>query len=208
MPPRVLIVDDHEVTRMAVRALLSEHSFEVCGEGKDGKEAIEKVVELHPDIVLLDISMGTMNGLVAAEEIKRIAPATKIVFLTLNDGPGFVKVARAWAHGFVSKCDAGTKLIPALNQIAELNSDPYPAPIGNFEYPWQQIVADALRASTKERPYKMNAAQRAISERLVEISPAETVELRALREALRVLRVLLNEQRPAMQEFNQDEEIA
>lgn len=201
-------MDDHEVTRLAVQALLAQHFFEVCGEARDGREAVERVAELMPDIVLLDINMSPMNGLVAAEEIKRVAPAIKIVFLTLNDGPGFMKAGRLCAHGFVSKCDAGTKLIPTLNQIAGISQDSRPAPIENLEYPWQQLVAEAFRASAKDLPYKLNAAQRAISARLVEIEPAETVELRALKAALRALRALLNEQRPATPEFNQNEEIA
>jgi PleD family two-component response regulator len=69
-------VDDHLGARITIRELLDWHSFQVCGDAKDGKEAIEKVVELRPDIILLDINMPVMNGIKAAQEIRRISPAT------------------------------------------------------------------------------------------------------------------------------------
>ena len=117
MPARILIVDDNSVVRTTIRALLDWHSFQVCGEAKDGHEAIEKVIELRPDLVLLDINMPGLNGLKAAYEIRRISPATKIVFLTVHDTPAVVQGVRLWAHGFVSKAAAGTDLIPTLNRL-------------------------------------------------------------------------------------------
>src|ERR1700739_375202 len=83
--PRILIVDDHHAARTTLRELLDWHSFQVCGDAQNGKEAIEKVIELKPDIVLLDINMPVMSGITAATEIRRLAPSTKIVFLTIHD---------------------------------------------------------------------------------------------------------------------------
>lgn len=117
MPARILIVDDHHAARTALRELLRWHGLQVCGDAKDGKEAIEKVVELKPDIVLMDINMPGMNGITAASEIRRITPTTKIVFLTIHEGLGFVAGTRPWAHGFVPKSAAGTELIPTLNRL-------------------------------------------------------------------------------------------
>jgi YesN/AraC family two-component response regulator len=77
---RILIVDDNPVARVTLRELLDWHSFQVCGDAKDGKEAVEKVMELKPDIVLLDINMPVMSGITAATKIRRMAPSTKIVF--------------------------------------------------------------------------------------------------------------------------------
>src|ERR1700676_2634613 len=94
---RILIVDDHHAARTTLRELLDWHSFQVCGDAQNGKEAVEKVVELKPDIVLMDINMPIMNGIIAATEIRRIAPTTKIVFLTIHDGPGFKAGTRLWA---------------------------------------------------------------------------------------------------------------
>jgi len=62
-------------------------SMEVCGEAENGKQAIEKVKQLKPDLVLLDINMPVMNGVQAAYEIRRIAPSTKIIFFTIHDSP-------------------------------------------------------------------------------------------------------------------------
>lgn len=117
MPARILIADDNSVARTTIRALLDWHSFQVCGEAKDGKEAIEKVIELRPDVILLDINMPGMNGVAAAYEIRRISPATKIVFLTIHDTPAVVQGVRVWAHGFVGKSATGTELIPTLQRL-------------------------------------------------------------------------------------------
>ena len=115
-------MDDHFAARTTIRSLLDWHSFQVCGDAKDGKEAIDKVVELRPDIVLLDINMPVMDGVTAAREIRRICPATKIVFLTIHDAPGNVERTRLWAHGFVPKAAAGTELIPMLTRLAGVPS--------------------------------------------------------------------------------------
>jgi DNA-binding NarL/FixJ family response regulator len=123
LAPRILIVDDHTAARITIRELLDWHSFQVCGDAKDGKEAIEKVIELKPDIVLLDINMPGMSGISASAEIRRVAPATKIVFLTIHDSPGFRVGARPWAHGFVPKSAAGTDLIPTLQRIAGITAN-------------------------------------------------------------------------------------
>jgi CheY-like chemotaxis protein len=106
-----------------IRELLEWHSFQVCGDAKDGIEAIDKVVELKPDIVLLDVNMPGMSGVKAAQEIRRILPAAKIVFLTVNDEPSTVLVCRMWAHGFVRKSAAGTELIPTLSRLAGISGD-------------------------------------------------------------------------------------
>jgi DNA-binding NarL/FixJ family response regulator len=124
VPAKILIVDDHLAARTTIRSLLDWHSFQVCGDAKDGKEAIDKVIELKPDIVLLDINMPVMDGVTAAHEIRRISPATKIVFLTIHDAPANVERTRLWAHGFVPKAAAGTELIPTLNRLARVSGKP------------------------------------------------------------------------------------
>ena len=120
---RILIVDDHASARITLRELLGWHSFQVCGDAKNGEEAIEKVIELKPEIVLMDITMPVMNGMNAAAEIRRIAPSTKIVFLTVHDNPEFRAGMRPWAHGFVAKSDAGTELIPTLERVVGITAD-------------------------------------------------------------------------------------
>jgi DNA-binding NarL/FixJ family response regulator len=124
---RILIVDDHPAVRATIRVLLDWHSFQVCGDAKDGQEAIDKVIELKPDIVLLDIKMPVMGGLKAAYEIRRIAPRTKIVFFTVYDSPQLMSAMRVFSNDFVPKSAAGTELIPTLNRLAEVSGDKPPA---------------------------------------------------------------------------------
>jgi DNA-binding NarL/FixJ family response regulator len=120
---RILIVDDHPDARAALREILAWHAFQVCGDAQDGKEAVEKVAEMKPDIVLLDINMPVMNGIAAAMEIRRKAPTTKIVFLSVHDGPGFRAGTKPWADGFVPKSQAGKELIPTLERVAGRAAD-------------------------------------------------------------------------------------
>ena len=73
---RIFIADDHEVVRRGIRSLLEGHAgWEVCGEARDGREAVEKVAELKPDLVLLDVGMPNLNGLDAARQILNDTPA-------------------------------------------------------------------------------------------------------------------------------------
>ncbi len=94
--------------------------MEVCGEAENGKQAIEKVKELNPDLVLLDINMPVMNGVQAAYEIRQIAPSTKIAFFTIHDSPETMGAARLLVDGFVPKSAAGTMLIPEVKRLLEI----------------------------------------------------------------------------------------
>jgi DNA-binding NarL/FixJ family response regulator len=121
LPARILIVDDHAVIRTTIRSILLPHLhfFQVCEEAWNGKEAVEQVQKLRPEIVLLDVNMPVMDGVKAAEEIRRISPETKIVFLTMFDTPVIMQAARMWSDAFVSKYKAGTELIPTLNRLLQ-----------------------------------------------------------------------------------------
>ena len=118
MSARILIVDDNSVVRKTIRSFLTWHNFRVCGEAADGKEAIRKVRELKPDVVLLDINMPGMNGIQSASKILRVARHTKIIFLSVHNVPGTRNAAQMWGHGFVAKSAAGTELIPTLIHVA------------------------------------------------------------------------------------------
>lgn len=118
MALRILVVDDYQVARKTIRSLLNWHSMEVCGEAENGRQAVEKVKELNPDLVLLDINMPVMNGVQAAYEIRRIAPGTKIIFFTVHDSPEAMAACRTLGvDGFVPKASAGTQLIPAVERL-------------------------------------------------------------------------------------------
>lgn len=120
MRARILLVDDVQRIRGGVRSLLVRESIEVCGEAANGREAIEKVRELRPDVVILDVFMPVMNGFEAAREIHRIAPSTKILFFSIEDIPQAAAIARSLgADGFVPKATAGTELIPTIKGLLE-----------------------------------------------------------------------------------------
>jgi DNA-binding NarL/FixJ family response regulator len=114
MVPRILLVDDHRPFRARIAGLL-KGSCDVCGEAENGQEAIDKVLELTPDLVLMDLSMPVMGGTAAARQIRRISPATKIVFLSMPDSETVVELARlAGADACISKRCAATELLEAI----------------------------------------------------------------------------------------------
>ncbi len=91
MAKTILIVDDNAYIRLALWGLFKRESdFEVCGEAENGKEAIAKALELHPDLIVLDLSMPVMNGLDAARELKRLMPTVPLIMYSLFDD-GFVE---------------------------------------------------------------------------------------------------------------------
>jgi CheY-like chemotaxis protein len=82
---KILIADDHEAVRRGLRSAVVSAGWDLCGEAIHGKEAVEKVEQLSPDLVILDLSMPIMNGLDAAREIRKKAPNVKIVGFTMHE---------------------------------------------------------------------------------------------------------------------------
>jgi len=118
-PFRIFIADDHEVVRRGVRALLEAHpGWEVCGEAKDGREAVDKVKEVHPDLVLIDVGMPNLNGLDAARQILIALPAVRVLVLTMHESEQIVReVLEVGARGFLLKSDAARDLIAAAEAL-------------------------------------------------------------------------------------------
>ena len=100
-----------------MRKLLKAHALLICGEAEDGRQALDRVKALSPDLVLLDINMPVMNGIQAAYEVRRIAPSTKVIFFTIHDAPETAAVLRLVADEFIPKSAAGTELIPAVKRL-------------------------------------------------------------------------------------------
>jgi DNA-binding NarL/FixJ family response regulator len=118
---RILIADDHEVARKGVRSLLEEHAgWEICGEAKDGREAVELAATLKPDILLLDIGMPNLNGLDAARQVLAATPEARILILTIHDSEQLVReILAVGARGFLLKSDAGRDLVAAVEALQQ-----------------------------------------------------------------------------------------
>ncbi|MCX7983154.1 MAG: response regulator transcription factor [Syntrophales bacterium] len=112
----VLIADDHEVVRDGIKELLRRQpDIEIAGEASDGKEAIVRVREIHPDVVLLDISMPGLNGLEAINIIRRVIPPPEVVVLTMYDKDAYIKqLFQAGARGFVLKASPSREIVEAI----------------------------------------------------------------------------------------------
>jgi DNA-binding NarL/FixJ family response regulator len=116
MRSRLLIVDDHEVVRLGLRALFAKYdSFEICGEAQNGIDAIRMVLDLSPDVVILDLTMPGMNGFEAAANIVTVAPSMRIVFFSAHEVPATAQ----WvgADAFVSKSAALEDLLSTVSRV-------------------------------------------------------------------------------------------
>jgi DNA-binding NarL/FixJ family response regulator len=114
---RIVIVDDVKIVRSCLRELLADH-VEICGEAENGKQAVDLVRSLHPDVILIDITMPVMDGLRATVEIRRIAPSTKVVLFSINDGPEAQSAADiVGAHAFVPKSCLAAAMLPTLKKV-------------------------------------------------------------------------------------------
>jgi len=116
---KVLIVDDHTLVRDGIRALLAlVADVRIVGEAANGKEALEKVKNLAPDVVLMDLAMPIMSGLEATRRIRKRFPGTKVLALTqYEDREYIVPTIEAGARGFVSKTAAFSELASAIQAI-------------------------------------------------------------------------------------------
>jgi DNA-binding NarL/FixJ family response regulator len=102
--PRVLLADDHDLFRRGLRTLLEEQGVQVVAEATDGSEAVMRVREHAPDVVLMDINMPVMTGVEATREIARVAPLTRVVVLTISDVHGdVIDAVLAGACGYLLK---------------------------------------------------------------------------------------------------------
>lgn len=119
-PVRIMLVDDHPLIREAIAHLVaSAPEFEVVGEAANGKECLERIADLRPDILVLDIAMPDMNGEQVSRELRRRYPELKIIALSGYNDRQFVRaMTRAGAKAYVVKSASGRELIHALRAVA------------------------------------------------------------------------------------------
>lgn len=119
MKLKIFLVDDHIIIRKGLRTLIENQSdFEVVGEAGEGRTAVNLVVKLKPDIVLMDVSMPEMNGIEATRQIISILPGVKVIALSMHSDLNYVKsMLKAGAAGYLLKDCAFEELILALNLV-------------------------------------------------------------------------------------------
>ena len=118
---RVLVVDDYGPwRRFLISALQKAPGLEIIGEASDGLEGVQKAKDLQPDLILLDIGLPRLNGIEAALQIRKVSPASKILFVSQNRSVDIAKEALSTrAGGYVLKSDAAGELLPAVNRVLE-----------------------------------------------------------------------------------------
>ena len=126
---RVLAVDDHAMFREGIRSLLQGYDdVEVVGEATQGREAIEKVRQLTPQVVLMDIAMPVMGGLEATRRIQKESPNTRVLALTqYEDSEYILSMLRAGAKGYISKTATASELVSAIRAIYKGECFLYPS---------------------------------------------------------------------------------
>jgi DNA-binding NarL/FixJ family response regulator len=165
---RILLVDDHAILRDGLKALLSYYpDVAVIGEAENGRQAIECVERLAPDVVLMDIAMPVMNGLEATRVIRQKHPETRVLVLTqYDDQPYVLSLLRAGVSGYVLKRALGADLINAIRTVARGESFLYPSVAS--------IVLEELRQPERDESMGEQVLTRREREILTRVACGET----------------------------------
>jgi len=116
---RILICDDHTLFVEGIKAMLrNESSLEIVGEARDGRQAVELVKELKPDLLLMDVSMPDMNGFDATQRVQELDPNAKVLILTMHDEEELVsRCLEAGAAGYIIKDAPASQLLYAIEMV-------------------------------------------------------------------------------------------
>jgi DNA-binding NarL/FixJ family response regulator len=119
MGTRILLVDDHALMREGLRAILvANPDVEIAGESSNGREALEMAMQIHPDIVVMDVGMPELNGFEATRQMKTVAPDAKVIALSTHSDKRYVlAMLEAGARGYVVKSAAGDELLRAIDTV-------------------------------------------------------------------------------------------
>jgi DNA-binding NarL/FixJ family response regulator len=160
---RVFLVDDHPVVREGVRSYLTSHAIAVVGEAGDAQEALRKIRKLAPDVIVLDVSLPSLDGGELARRLRRVVPHAKIVAFSIHSSEGYVvRMARCGAQGYVMKDQPTEELLNAINHVSQ----------GGMHFPVD--MSDALLArAPKPSPHRPGRAALTDREREVLTSLAE-----------------------------------
>jgi DNA-binding NarL/FixJ family response regulator len=125
---RILLADDHDLIRLEMRELLEQVAgWQVAGEARDGRQAIDLALRLRPDVAVLDLSMPGIGGLDVARRIRTGSPATEILICTMHEGDEIMRtIAGVGARGLLLKSDAPRQIVAAVRAVS--CHQPYFAP--------------------------------------------------------------------------------
>jgi len=153
--PRLLMADDHTLVLEGFRRIL-EPEFDLVGTAEDGQALVKLAIELHPDAVLLDISMPLLNGFEAGRQIRRLVPSTKLIFVTMHSDQEYLdECFKMGASAYVLKRSAASELVEAIHQA--LQGGRYITPLLKYDAPpaatapRKDGAAFAARLSDRER---------------------------------------------------------
>ena len=118
---RILIADDHGLVRRGAREVLnSRHGWRVVGEAANGREALQKAIDLKPDVAVIDLGMPDLDGIEVTRQVRKAVPEIKVLVLTMHDSDQMVRRAlEAGAHGYLLKSDLTDSLPKAVKAISE-----------------------------------------------------------------------------------------
>ena len=166
-PIKIFLADDHTIVRQGLAKLLeAESDLEVIGEAEDGREAINKVQKLKPDIVIMDIAMPLLNGIEATRQIKKILPQTKIIILSMHSHDRYIsELIGLGASGYLLKDSTGGEIIKAIS--AAVKGDVYLSPTIS-----RRVIDDYLtlkKTSSREDLYaKLSNREREVFQMIAE----------------------------------------
>lgn len=122
MAIRILLADDHDIVLEGIRTLIAKSGrpWQICGEARNGEEAVEMIQRLKPDVVVLDITMPKMSGLEAAKKVSRAGTDTKMLMFTMHESGRLETEAReSGAQGYVLKAQAARDLVRAIDYLLD-----------------------------------------------------------------------------------------
>jgi len=120
---RLMLVDDHEVVRAGLKSFLqTQPDFDVVAEANNGKDAVDRAMESHPDVILMDITMPGVDGMEATRRLRVLCPQCLVLALTVHDDKQYLmEMLAAGASGYITKQAAADELVEAIHTIAEGN---------------------------------------------------------------------------------------
>ena len=181
-PIRVLLADDHDILRQSLKMLLSlQQEIQIVGEARTGREAVEMVGNLRPDMVVMDITMPAMDGLEACQLIRCQYPLTQVLILTMHESEEyFLQALRAGAAGYLVKKAAPTELHMAIHAVAHGGAFLYP---GLAKALIRAYVSDAsFPATDPASPHQDRAKASSLAQALRVLTPREVEILRLVAE--------------------------